>query len=103
MKFERTRAFDGDWRRLSEGERQMFKDWVYETFHPACERRRGDPSLPWPRATRVRPVAGASGILEATWSFTGPDGRATFEWVTVEGEPRIRWRRVGGHEIFRNP
>ncbi len=38
-----------------------------------------------------------------TWSFAGPDGRATFEWVTVHGEPAVRWRRVGGHAIFGNP
>ena len=38
-----------------------------------------------------------------TWSFASPDGRATFEIVTVDGEQRIRWRRVGGHEVFRNP
>jgi hypothetical protein len=38
-----------------------------------------------------------------TWSFSGPDGRATFEWTEIEAEPAIRWRRVGGHEIFDAP
>jgi hypothetical protein len=38
-----------------------------------------------------------------TWSFSGPDGRATFEWVLVDGEPGIRWRRIGGHAIFGSP
>jgi hypothetical protein len=35
-----------------------------------------------------------------TWSFAGPDGRATFEWVVRDGEARIRWRRIGGHAVF---
>jgi hypothetical protein len=103
LKFDRTPAFDGDWQRLSADERETFKRWVRERFHPACERRREDPAAPWPKAVRVRAVQAASGILEATWSFAGPDGRATFEWVTVNDEPRILWRRIGGHEIFRNP
>jgi hypothetical protein len=38
-----------------------------------------------------------------TWSFAGPDGRATFEFITIDGEPAIRWRRIGGHEIFAEP
>ena len=57
----------------------------------------------WPKSLRVRDVEGASGIWEMTWSFAGPDGRATFEWITIEGEQAVRWRRVGGHEIFNDP
>ena len=34
---------------------------------------------------------------------TDPDGRATIEVVKIDGEPAIRWRRVGGHEVFKNP
>ena len=43
------------------------------------------------------------GVWDMTWSFSGPDGRATFEWVSVEGKIQIRWRRIGGHEIFKKP
>ena len=43
------------------------------------------------------------GVWEMTWSFAGPDGRATFEWATSDGEPVVRWRRIGGHEIFGQP
>ena len=103
MKFERTPAFDADWVRLSADERARFRAVVIERFHPACERRAVDPSSPWPRSLRVRDVEGATGILEMTWSFAGPDGRATFEWVVRDGEARIRWRRIGGHEVFRRP
>jgi hypothetical protein len=48
-------------------------------------------------------VQGAPGILEMTWSFASPDGRATFELVTVAGELRCRWRRVGDHDVFKSP
>lgn len=42
-------------------------------------------------------------MWEMTWSLAGPDGRATFEWVEIEGEPGIRWRRVGGYAILGGP
>ncbi len=48
-------------------------------------------------------MAGTDGVWEMTWSFSGPDGRATFEWASIEGEVQIRWRRIGGHEIFKKP
>jgi hypothetical protein len=38
-----------------------------------------------------------------TWSFSGPDGRATFEFVTIDGELGILWRRIGDHRIFMRP
>jgi hypothetical protein len=38
-----------------------------------------------------------------TWSFAGPDGGATFEFIGIEGELAIRWRRIGGHDIFGRP
>ena len=103
MKFETTPAFLGDWGRLSEAERAAFRAVVRDGFHPACERRRVDPGAAWPKRLRVRELGGAQGILEMTWSFAGPDGRATFEWVEIDGEPRVRWRRVGGHSIFDDP
>lgn len=66
--------------------------------------RHTGPGLPqWPRSLRIKPLAGAPGIWELTWSFAGPDGRATFEFVTIEGELAIRWRRIGGHRIFQEP
>jgi hypothetical protein len=38
-----------------------------------------------------------------TWSWRDPGGRATWEWIALEEEPAIRWRRVGTHEIFKSP
>ena len=103
MKYERTADFKRDWRQLSRSQQETFRRVVFEQFVPACERRRIDPTLPWPRSLRVKAVVGAPGVWELTWSFAGPDGRATFEWVVMGAEPRIRWRRIGGHAIFEEP
>lgn len=103
MKYEVAPAFDGDWGRLTASERSRFRHVVTDDFHPACERRRIDPAEAWPGALRVRRVEGATGVWEMTWSFAGPDGRATFEWVEIDGEPAVRWRRIGGHAIFGEP
>jgi len=51
----------------------------------------------------VKDVEGAPGVWEMTWSFAGPDGRATFEWIEIEGETASRWRRIGGHAILGAP
>jgi len=45
----------------------------------------------------------AAGVLEMTWSFASPDGRAIFELVTVEGNLRCRWRRLGDHGVIKRP
>ena len=103
MRFQVTPAFEGDWRRLSEDERATFQRVVRDDFHPACERRRVDPTAVWPKRLRVKDVEGAAGIWEMTWSFSGPDGRATFEWVQIDGRLGLRWRRIGGHGIFEKP
>jgi hypothetical protein len=103
VRFEQTARFEADLRRLSSSEFRLFRQLVQEKFAPACERRRQNPSARWPAILRVKSVQGRPGVWEMTWSFSGPDGRATFEWLTIDGESRIRWRRVGGHDIFRAP
>jgi hypothetical protein len=52
---------------------------------------------------RVKKVEGAEGIWEMTFSQSDPDGRATWEWTTIDGQPAIRWRRVVAHDILGNP
>lgn len=103
MKFETTPAFDADYRRLTPEHAAAFRAVVRERFAPACDAYAKEPDTPWPAGLRVKSVRGASGVLEMTWSFTGPDGRATFELVTVDGELRCRWRRVGDHAVFHDP
>ena len=102
MKYQRTASFLADYRRLSDRERALFQEAVRQIN--AAYAARGDRPLPhWPASLRVRAVQGAAGIWEMTWSFSGPDGRATFEIITIEGEPAIRWRRIGDHRIFAQP
>jgi hypothetical protein len=103
MKFETTAHFDRDWARLSESERWLFRTVVRDDFILACKRHLGDRSVGWPASLRIRSMANAPGIWEMTWSFSGPDGRATFEWIQIGSEPGIRWRRIGSHAIFGEP
>ena len=103
MKWQAAPAFEADLRRLTARELELFRTVVREQFALAADRFVAAPSAGWPAKLRVRRVRGAPGVWEMTWSFSGPDGRATFEWVEVDGKPAIRWRRVGGHEIFRAP
>ena len=100
MKFEITDSFKGDWSRLSEGERRLFRE-VLPTFDASCDRIAADPAAKFPASLRVMDVENAPGILEMTWNFSGPDGRATFEWVTIDDSRGVRWRRIGGHSIVK--
>jgi hypothetical protein len=103
VKFDWLASFGADWARLSDAERARFQEVVRRQFNPACERFRDDPSAPWPKGLRVKRVQGLPVVWEMTWSFAGPVGRATFEWVEIDGELAIRWRRIGGHEVFDRP
>lgn len=103
MKFEKTPRFDRDWAVLAREHRRFFRTAV-PAFSKACDGYALQPgSFVWPSALRVRPMRSAPGIWEMTWSFSGPDGRATFEFVRVDGELRVRWRRIGDHGVFGEP
>jgi hypothetical protein len=54
------------------------------------------------RVKRVRVVAGEFAVWEMSFA---PDGRATFHYgpEKLAGHPHVVWRRVGKHEIFRDP
>ena len=102
MKFEVTDSFRADRKRLSKQEREMVADGL-PTFVEACDRYAADPGAGWPTSLRIRDVEGAPGVCEVTFNFSGPDVRATFEWVRIDGRLAVRWRRIGGHRIFKNP
>lgn len=103
MKYERTASAKADWERLSVAERRLFMDAVREMNETAGPHPRRTPHFP--ARLRVDQLEGSSfsGIYEMTWSFSGPDGRATFEFFREDGEIGIRWRRIGDHRIFKNP
>lgn len=102
MKFETTKSFDSDYRKLTGDEAKRFRE-ALKAFVPACDRVIADPSSKWPASLRVKDVEGAPGVWEMTWSFAGPDGRATFEFVKIGDDIGVRWRRIGGHSIFKRP
>lgn len=103
MKFETTPAFDLDYRRLKSEHQVAFRLVVKDKFAPACDAYAAAPASVWPASLRVKSVRNAPGVLEMTWSFASPDGRATFEFLTVDGQLRCRWRRVGDHDVFKRP
>ncbi len=102
MKFERTPTFDNDFKGLHQEHKQQFLA-VVPDFNVGADAYVGNAGFVWPARLRVSRMASAPGIWELTWSFASPDGRATFEFVTVAGEIRVRWRRIGNHRIYRKP
>lgn len=102
MKFELTASFRADLKRLGNEEREIVRARL-PAFVAAAERYADDPSTKWPESLHVKDVENAPGILEVTFNFAGPDIRATFEWTRIDGELAVRWRRIGGHRVFRDP
>ncbi len=102
MKFRRTQRFLTDYKRLSDAERALFLAAVRQINEAYA--RRGTLRLPdWPATLRIGHLSSVPRIWEMTWSFSGPDGRATFEFVMIDGETAILWRRIGDYGIYRDP
>jgi hypothetical protein len=108
VRYLTTDSFRADYRKLGDEERHLLRAAI-RRFNQACDAAfaHGGGRPRWPKALRVKDVEGAPGVWEMTGSSAGPDGRATWEWTTidVDGEelPAVRWRRVGGHSIFNDP
>ncbi|MBJ7458376.1 MAG: hypothetical protein JHD02_04230 [Thermoleophilaceae bacterium] len=101
MKFRTTNRFERDLRALAKRRQaELFLEVVGGKFTPAAERFVNDPGAGWPKGLRVKSVADTPGVWEFTWSMKNPEGRATFEWIAIDGEPAVLWRRVGDHSIF---
>lgn len=110
VRYLRTDSFKADYARLSTTEQELFRVAV-RRFNEACDRFVAD-GTPFPAALRVKTVQGAPGVLEMTWSFAGPDGRATWQWGQVDltddqgrttRHTAVVWRRIGGHDVFSRP
>ncbi|HET9894962.1 MAG TPA: hypothetical protein VFQ44_08500 [Streptosporangiaceae bacterium] len=91
-----TSRFERDWKQLGPDLRARFQRVVTGQFVPDLTRGVFRPGL------RVKGVQAAAGVFEMTWA---PDGRATFSYGTPQqpGEPHIIWRRIGTHDVFREP
>jgi hypothetical protein len=88
--------FGADFDRLTPAEQLAFLAAIaqfVEDLHAGGKFRKG---------LRVKGVKGATGIFEMTWA---DDGRATFQYgeSVRKGEPHIVWRRIGTHDIFKQP
>ena len=110
MRNVRTDSFRADYKKLPQAHKDLFKEAVRD-FSAACDRHL-IAATPFPASLRVKDVQGAPGVLKMTWSFAGPDGRATWAWTqvavhyddgTTTHEPAVLWRRIGSHRIFANP
>ncbi len=85
-----------DWAQLRPGEQQAFLMAV-DKFVDDLRAGRGLRA-----GLRVKGVRGTPGVYELTWAR---DGRATFSYgrSIVGDEPHVIWRRIGTHEILREP
>lgn len=103
MRWQTTPQFERDLTRLPPEHRTAFRESI-AAFSRACDAYLSSSgAAPWPASLRVKPMRSAPGIWEMTWSFSGPDGRATFEFASDERGPLVRWRRIGTHGIFDRP
>lgn len=102
MKFDTEEEFVADYRRLTNEERALFRQVIRQINEAYAQR--GNQQLPrWPASLQVRRMSDTPGVWELTWSFSGPDGRATFALITVDNEVVLKWRRIGDHGIFSRP
>jgi hypothetical protein len=87
--------FARDFAKLGAARQARFRT-VLTQFVEDLQKRRFRPGL------RVKRVSAHPGIWEMSW---GPDDRATFQFGQEirEGDPHIVWRRIGSHDIFRQP
>jgi hypothetical protein len=94
--FQTTPRFERDWKQLAPELRSRFQRVITEQFVPDLARGAFRAGL------RVKGVHAAPGVFEMTWAS---DGRATFSYGPPqrEGEPHVIWRRIGTHEVFREP
>jgi hypothetical protein len=92
---EELPRFLRDWERLGPQQRRAF-------LSPLSLFKTGVTGQSFALQLRVKRVQGESGVWEMTWPA---DGRATFSYGAerIAGQPRVIWRRIGTHDIFRRP
>lgn len=95
-RWSKTQQFVRDLKKLDRAQVERFKRVLHEEFVPDLRVGKFRPGL------RVKGVVAARGVFEMTWA---PNGRATFQYgdEIVRGDPYIVWRRIGTHDIFKQP
>jgi hypothetical protein len=53
--------------------------------------------------TRSSSTSPRSGKTPEVCDHPAFDRDDTWEWIEIDGERGVRWRRVGTHDIFSNP
>ncbi|MEY9950371.1 hypothetical protein [Kitasatospora sp. GAS1066B] len=94
--YESLVRFLRDWKGLSATQRTAFLVAVAQFV---ADLRAGQG---FRRGLRVKKIQGFDDVWELSWA---PDGRATFSYGAPvrDGVPHIIWRRIGSHDIFKNP
>lgn len=95
--FEALARFDREFRRLPRDLQRAFLEML-PVFIAAL--RTSPPEFP--PTLRIKRVQGSGGVWEITFA---PDGRATFVYGTevTAGVPNVIWRRIGTHDVLRDP
>lgn len=95
--YSSTNSFQRDFAGLDPRYQERFKALAKERFSPAI-----DAGPPYPADLRMIPMSGEDGIRELT---VDRDIRATWEFgePVHDGVPHVIWRRIGNHDVYRNP
>jgi len=93
---EELPLFLREWTKLTREQRVLSLAAIEEMVEDLRAHRSFRPSL------RVKGVQGHPTVFEMTWA---PDGRATFRYGSAiePGESNIVRRRIGGHDILKQP
>jgi hypothetical protein len=93
---EEWAQFLREWAKLTAQQQTLFLAAVHEMVEDLRDHVAFRPSL------RVKGVQGHPGVFEMTWAA---DGRATFQYGGEQrpGQPHVVWRRIGSHDILKNP
>jgi hypothetical protein len=95
--YDWDQQFINEFNRLPPADKILFRQAVQQVIADLKAARPFHPRL------RVKAVQGTTGIIEVTWDM--PNGRATFNFEKPRraGEAHIHWRRIGGHDILKQP
>lgn len=102
MKFVFAPRFEREARRLPADHRRKLASTL-PRFSEAADQAAAGADDPWPRGLRIKRLVGTPDIWEMTWSMNDPDGRVTWQWTVVGGQPAILLRRVGNHSVLKRP
>ena len=100
MRFRSNPSLVSDFAALPLSYQKMFRDRTKE-FSAGCDTwaQSGAVSDAWSGNLRVHRLSN-SNLWSMTWHYRRPDGRAVFQFFEAGGETKVRWLRIGGHEIY---